>query len=118
MRLRFRHHAFSCRLLKITKRRMARYACPTCYGRMLGRTSSPRQGSERLARRRQGRHRRVLIAFFVLLLLLLGAAIWGVRQSAVRISHIDIFGADPSLEGTVRDALTGYYLGIIPRDSI
>ena len=85
---------------------------------MLARTSSPKQGSERLARRRRGRRRRAVVALFILLLLLAAAAVYGLRQDAVRISSISIFNGDPALEGVVRQALEGSYLGLIPRDSI
>ncbi|KKW43744.1 MAG: hypothetical protein UY97_C0008G0015 [Parcubacteria group bacterium GW2011_GWB1_57_6] len=97
---------------------------------MLGRASSAERSIERLAKRRRSRRRRVLFAFFVLCLVLLFATVYGLRQSAVRISHVEIFGlsampahagqagADASLSRYVTDAMHGWYWGIIPRDSI
>lgn len=85
---------------------------------MLGRASSAPRGSERLAGRRRNRRRQGIFAFSVLLLLLFGAVIYGLRQSAVRISQIDVFGADNTLVAYAMDALGGNYFGIIPRDSI
>jgi hypothetical protein len=44
--------------------------------------------------------------------------VYGLRQSAVRISHVEVFGADASFATYASDAMQGYYLGVIPRDSI
>lgn len=85
---------------------------------MLGRTSSVERGSERLAERRRTRRHRGLFVFLLLLLLLLSATIYGIRQSAVRISHVEVFGADSSLSSYATNAMRGSYFGIIPRDSI
>lgn len=85
---------------------------------MLGRTPSAEQGSERLAERRRTRRRRTVVAFCILILILLGAGVWGLGQNAVRISHIEVIGADTSLSAYATDAMSGSYLGIIPRDSI
>lgn len=86
---------------------------------MLGRASSvQQQGSERLAERRRLRRRRGIIAFCILLCVLSGTLIWGLWQNSVRISRIDIYGADASLTAYARNAMQGSYLGIIPRDSI
>jgi len=68
--------------------------------------------------RRRKRRRRVLVAFVVLLIALCGAGLYGLWQPAVRISHVEIYGADPALATTAQDALYGSYLGVIPRDSI
>ncbi len=68
--------------------------------------------------RRRTRRRMGLISFFILLLLLFTAAIYGLRQSAVRISHIEVISADASLSGYATSTMQGNYFGIIPRDSI
>lgn len=81
-------------------------------------SSLPAQAGERLAERRRTRRRRSLIAFFILLLLLLVATVYGLWQSAVRISHVQILGADQSLAQYTQNAMQGSYFGIIPRDSI
>lgn len=85
-----------------------------------GRRSSARSsaGRQNLAARRRGRRRRLLIACGVLLLIAAGAVLYGIHQSAVRISHVEVFGADASLAATAQRAMEGSYLGIIPRDSI
>lgn len=85
---------------------------------MLGRTPSAEQGSERLAERRRTRRRRGLVAFLILLLLLFTAAVYGLQQSAVRVSNVEILGADQSLAPYATSAMQGNYFGIIPRDSI
>lgn len=91
---------------------------------MLGRTPSaePRKAYGHavygLAERRRTRRRRGLVAFLILLLLLLASAVWGLGQNAVRISHIEVIGADASLSAYATDAMKGSYFGIIPRDSI
>lgn len=85
---------------------------------MSERALSAKAGSERLARRRRTRRRRAFISFGVLILILFGAFIWGLQQSAVRISHTEILGADTSLSSYAESAMNGKYFGIIPRDSI
>lgn len=92
---------------------------------MLGRASSEprgslsRQGSgERLAGRRRNRRRRGIFAFGILLLLLFGVVIYGLRQSAVRIGHVNIIGGDNALAALALADMQGMYLGLIPRDSI
>ncbi len=85
---------------------------------MLARTPSVERGSERLAERRRTRRRRGLFVFLLLLLLLLAAIIYGLRQSAVRISHVEVLGADQSLSSYATNAMGGSYFGVIPRDSI
>lgn len=85
---------------------------------MLARASSERKGSARLAARRRTRRRRIVLAFGVLLFAVCGALIYGLRQEAVRISHIEVFGTDVPVESAAASALEGYYLGLIPRDSI
>ncbi len=84
---------------------------------MLGRASSAERGSERLAERRRVRRRRGFIVFGVLLCILAGALIWGLRQNSVRISRINVYGADASFAAYAKEAMQGSYFGIIPRDS-
>jgi hypothetical protein len=55
----------------------------------------------------------------------LAATVYGLRQPAVRVATIDVFGQPPSqsefeplLSQYARVAMQGYYLGIIPRDSV
>ncbi|MHB0865475.1 MAG: cell division protein FtsQ/DivIB [Minisyncoccota bacterium] len=80
------------------------------------RSSLPGQG-ERLAARRLRRRRRGLILFGVLALLSLGALVYGLWQSPVRVSHVVVYGADQSLAAVAVAAMQGSYLGTIPRDS-
>lgn len=82
------------------------------------RLSSAAHGSERLAARRRRLQRRALAALCILALLSLGVLLYGLWQPAVRISHVEVQGADASLETIPRDALQGNYFGVIPRDSI
>ena len=84
---------------------------------MLERASSVPLSTARLAERRRLRRRRGLIAFIILLLLLLGAAIYGLWQSSVRVSTVLVYGEDQSLVTYAKTAMQGSYLGIIPRDS-
>ena len=42
---------------------------------------------------------------------------YGLQQPSVRISRIEVFGADASLTMIAREAMQGNYFGIIPRDS-
>ena len=85
---------------------------------MWGRTSSGGQSSDRLAERRRVRRRRVRIALLVLVLLVCGALVWGLWQSSVRISRVEVFGTEVALASYATEAMQGAYLGIIPRDSI
>jgi|SRR3989344_3029371 len=85
---------------------------------MLGRTSSVERGSARLAERRRNRRRRTFVAIFILFLLLLTAIVWGLQQSAVRISDIEVLGADASFSSYATSTMSGLYFGVIPRDSI
>lgn len=84
---------------------------------MLGRTSSVEHSGERLGERRRLRRHRVFLAFIVLIFICLGAVVYGLQQSAIRISHVEVLGADASLSAYVTNAMQGSYLGIIPRDS-
>ncbi|PIR82951.1 hypothetical protein COU19_02995 [Candidatus Kaiserbacteria bacterium CG10_big_fil_rev_8_21_14_0_10_56_12] len=54
----------------------------------------------------------------VLVCLLLGLVMYALWQPAVRISHVEVLGADQSLANAARGALQGTYLGLVPRDSI
>lgn len=85
---------------------------------MSERESLAARGSERLATRRRTRRRRALFMFGVLLLLLFGAVIYGLRQSAVRIGHVNIIGGDNALTALALADIQGMYLWLIPRDSI
>ena len=85
---------------------------------MLERIQSVERGSERLAERRRTRRRRAFIALFVLFLLLIIASIYGLQQSAVRISHVEVISAGDSLSAYATSTMQGSYFGIIPRDSI
>lgn len=42
---------------------------------------------------------------------------YGLRQRAVRISQVEIFGSDASLSRYATGAMQGWYWGVIPRDS-
>ncbi len=84
---------------------------------MSGRALLAPRSNERLASRRRSRRRRVTLAFVVIALVFFVAGVYGLRQNAVRISHIEIFGDDASLAAYATDAMQGWYLGIIPRDS-
>ncbi|TSC69732.1 MAG: hypothetical protein G01um101449_560 [Parcubacteria group bacterium Gr01-1014_49] len=85
---------------------------------MSERLYSAPQGSDRLAVRRRRGRRRAIIAIFVLLILLCSAVVYGLWQPAVRISHVEIQGADESFATIAKEDLQGSYFGIIPRDSI
>jgi len=84
---------------------------------MLGRASSAPQSSERLAARRRLRRRRILIALTVLFLLSCAGIVYELNQSAVRISHVTVYGADQSYADIATVAMRGKYFGVIPRDS-
>jgi hypothetical protein len=84
---------------------------------MWGRPSSVSRGSDRFVTRRRLRRRHALIALCILILLLTAGIVYELRQNAVRISHIQIFGADQSFETITSREMQGNYLGIIPRDS-
>lgn len=79
-------------------------------------SSAPR-GSEGLAERRRLRRRRSFIAVVILLAILCAGIVYELRQSAFRISQVQIFGADQSFSAFATDEMQGYYLGVIPRDS-
>lgn len=73
-----------------------------------------RQG---LGTRRRHRRRRGIVIFSILVILLAAGAVYGLRQSAVRISHITVYGENAALVEYARRAMEGYYFGIVPRDS-
>lgn len=87
---------------------------------MLARKSSvppvDRQRAGLTARRRRSR-RLARLAYIILLLLLLISAVYGLHKPQVRIAHVQISGADPSLVAYATNAMRGYYFGLIPRDS-
>jgi hypothetical protein len=85
---------------------------------MSERVSSALRGSERLAARRRLHRRRVNLAFGIFILALIVLSLWGLQQSAVRISHVQVSGADESFATYALQAMRGSYFGIIPRDSI
>jgi hypothetical protein len=85
---------------------------------MSARASSGLRNSERLGARRRAARRRAFILLTLLIIALIAAAMYGLRQNAVRISRVEIFGADPSLAADAMSAMQGSYFGIIPRDSI
>ncbi len=74
-------------------------------------------GRQGLTERRRLRRRSGRIAFFILLLLMLAGAVYGLRQSAVRISHIQISGTSVDLTHYATEAMQGMYLWLVPRDS-
>jgi cell division septal protein FtsQ len=84
---------------------------------MWGRLSSMERGNDRFTARRRLRRRRVLISLCLLALFCIGGIIYGLRQHAVRISEVQIFGADQSLAAVATAAMEGSYFGIIPRNS-
>jgi hypothetical protein len=90
---------------------------------MSGRASSTERGSspggpgESLRTRRRKNRRRALVAFCIIFLLLCTGIVYELRQSAVRIAHIEVFNADQSFATIASHAMQGNYLGIIPRDS-
>lgn len=84
---------------------------------MWGRPSLAERGNDRFTSRRRLRRRRLAIAYCLLSILIVGGALYGLRQDAVRISHVQIFGADQSLADVARAAMEGKYLGLVPRDS-
>lgn len=86
--------------------------------RLLAERGSPLGQGERLAARRRSKHRRALFALGILCLLFFGTIVYGLQQPGVRISRIEVFGADASLAMIAREAMRGSYFGLVPRDSI
>lgn len=81
------------------------------------RDNSSARAGERFAARRRLRRRRALIASVILILLLLGALVYAANQDFMRISTVQVFGAEPSLAQFAEDRMQGTYFGIIPRNS-
>lgn len=86
-------------------------------------SSAPRStGRQGLRDKRRHARRRLVYVIAFLLLLMLAAAVYGLQQSSVRVSHISVFGASDagqtSLTSITESALQGRFLGIVPRDSI
>ncbi len=74
-------------------------------------------GRQGLADRRRNYRRRAIIVAIVFIGILFGAFAWWCNQNYIRISHVQIYGADDSFSSYATDAMQGKYLGIIPRDS-
>lgn len=84
---------------------------------MWGRRSS-RRGIESLRARRRRARLRLSIELILLALVIAGSLIWLAWQPYLRVSRVEVFGADQSLAAYAQRALPGSYLGIVPRDSI
>ncbi len=84
---------------------------------MWGRASSAARGNDRFTARRRLRRRRVFIALIFLSLLIIGGVLYVLQQNELRITRVQIFGADQSLSDIALAAMQGTYLGVIPRDS-
>lgn len=78
---------------------------------------SSENASERFLERRRTKRRRTVIALLVIILLAFGGVLYQVWQSPVRISQVEIFGADQSFAKYAHAAMEGSYLGIVPRNS-
>ncbi|MBI2005077.1 FtsQ-type POTRA domain-containing protein [Patescibacteria group bacterium] len=72
--------------------------------------------------RRRGRRARIALVLGALLLVLCGGAIWFLHAPFVRVTAIDISGAESvttaQVREAIRDAISGAYLYAIPKDSI
>lgn len=84
---------------------------------MLGRASSGVRGNDRFTTRRRLRRRRVFAGFIMLAILIVGGILYVLRQDAVRITSVQIYGADQSLSEIALTSMQGSYFGIIPKDS-
>ncbi len=72
-----------------------------------------------LKERRRKARRRLLVLSSVLFIVIIGALIYGMWRPEVRIHETFIQATDTeALEPLVREALSGTYVGILPRDSI
>lgn len=80
--------------------------------------SSRARSGESLRERRARRRRRIFSAFFFFVLLLCGAVVYGLWRPEVRITQITVIGKDSSVALLARQALSGTYGGIVPRNSI
>lgn len=77
-----------------------------------------RAQGERLAAKRKRRRRRVRIVCCMLGIILCIGVLYGLQKPGVRISHIEVVGADPSLIAMAQEVMQGSYGWIVPRDSI
>jgi len=78
---------------------------------------SAARGSERLRDRRRTRRHRILFALGALFALCLAGIIYELNQSAFRIAHVQVYGADQTYTDIATAAMQGSYLGLVPRDS-
>ena len=83
---------------------------------MSAKTLSVERGS--LTERRRRRRRRIALLYAIILFVFLGVLVWGLWQSPLRISHVQVFGSDAPISAYATEAMQGTYMGIIPRDSI
>lgn len=79
---------------------------------------SSENANERFIERRRTRRRRTVIALLVIILLAFGGVLYQLWQNPMRISHVEIFGADQSFAKYAHMAMEGSHFGIIPRNSI
>ncbi len=84
---------------------------------MSERTLSRDRGSERLHERRRRSRRRLRILVALLAATIVGALLWLLWQPYLRIRLVTVDAGDPSLSAVASGALTGTYLGIVPRNS-
>lgn len=89
---------------------------------MLERRSSPphsraRVVARRLAERRRRRRRYLFATGGLLGVAVVGLALWGLWQSAVRISRVSVSNNDPAIVALVQQAMRGTYFHLIPRSS-
>lgn len=84
---------------------------------MSGRTLSRARATERLGDRRRRGRRRLYVALAVLVCILVGFLVWGLWQSAVRISQVSVVNGGQSLATYATDAMHGRYLGFLPGNS-
>lgn len=90
---------------------------------MVSRTRDILNTPERAARRheKRKRHHRFVVALGVLVLIVIGLLAWGAHQPSVRISTVAVEGntvvASADVERAVREALSGKYVFLFPRDN-
>ncbi len=84
---------------------------------MSERQSSAKRDSKGLAARRRLRRRRAFIVFLIILLFACVGIVYELNQNAVRISRVQIFGADQSLADVAISQMRGSYFGVVPRNS-
>lgn len=84
---------------------------------MWGRTSLGGLNNERLLARRRRNRRPTLFGVLLLLVIISSAFLWGVRQSAVRVSKVQVYGTEEPLSEIAAGEMRGSYGGIIPRNS-